>query len=159
METVEEFLAHAIQLEREAADRFGQLADSMESSGNQAVGKLFRQLADYSRLHLADAQERAGFRKLPVLAPGAFSWPDSESPESAAIWAADPMIGPDQALEIALAAETAGCEYYATVLATATDPEIIVFAREFAEEESGHVAQLQKWIAARQAGQTAPADG
>jgi len=36
LETVEEFLAHAIQLEREAADRFGQLAEAMESGGNKA---------------------------------------------------------------------------------------------------------------------------
>ena len=65
METVEEFLAHAIQLEREAADRFSQLADAMESCGNREVAKLFRQLADYSRLHLADARLRSGFRDIP----------------------------------------------------------------------------------------------
>jgi rubrerythrin len=159
MESVEEFLAHAIQLEREAADRFGQLADAMESSGNRVVAKLFRQLADYSRLHLADAQERAGFRELPKLAPEDFAWPDSESPEAAAIWGADPLIGPDEALQIALAAETAGLEYYASALHSASDPEIIAFAKEFVEEESGHVAVLKRWIAARQSGQTAPAEG
>ena len=48
METVEEFLAYAMNLEREAAERFGQLADAMESSGNRDVGKLFRQLSEYS---------------------------------------------------------------------------------------------------------------
>ncbi|MGE4431449.1 MAG: ferritin family protein [Sphingobium sp.] len=158
METVEEFLAHAIQLEREAADRFGQLAVAMETSGNRAVAKLFHQLAEYSRMHLADAQARAGFRDIPQLAPEQFDWPDSESPESAAIWAADPLIGADEALETALAAETAGLEYYASVLATATDPEIVTFAREFVDEESDHVAELKRWIAARKAGQAAPAN-
>ena len=153
MQTVEEFLAHAIQLEREAADRFGQLAIAMETSGNRAVAKLFAQLCEYSRLHLADAQARAGFRTIPKLTPDQFSWPDSESPESAAIWAADPLIGPDEALETALAAETAGLDYYASVLDTASDPEIIAFAREFVDEEAGHVAELKRWIAARKAGE------
>jgi rubrerythrin len=159
METVEEFLAHAIQLEREAADRFDQLADAMETSGNVPVARLFRQLGDYSRLHLADARERSGFRKIPDLGPGEFDWPDAESPETAAIWAADPMIGPEEALETALSAEVAGLDYYAGVLARATDPEIIAFAKEFVEEEQGHVAELKRWIKARKQGKTAPAAG
>jgi len=158
MNNVEEFLAYAIQVERDAADRFSQLADAMDSAGNRSVGKLFRQLADYSRMHLADAQERAGFRNVPKLALDEFEWPDIESPESAAIWAADPMIGTDDALETALAAELAGYEYYATVLATTTDPEIKALAEDFVAEESGHVAELQRWIAARAAGQTAPVE-
>ncbi|MDD3445986.1 MAG: ferritin family protein [Zavarzinia sp.] len=158
MQSVEEFLAHAIQLEREAAERFGLLADAMVSSGNHAVAKLFRRLADYSRLHLADARERAGFRTIPDLKPEDFVWPDAESPETAAIWAVDPLIGVDEALRTALAAEMAGHGYYAAVLASASDPEIIIFAREFAEEEAGHVAELEKWVAARKAGQATPAE-
>lgn len=154
METVEEFLAHAIQLEREAADRFAHLADAMEGGGNAEVGKLFRQLSHYSRLHLADARERSGFRDIPELKSGEFVWPDDESPESAAIWAADPLIGPDEALETALAAEMAGLNYYSDVLARATDPEIIAFAREFVDEEKAHVTELKRWIAARAQGKT-----
>jgi rubrerythrin len=67
MLTVEEFLAHAIRLEREAADRFDQLAEAMLNCGNREVGKLFRKLADYSRMHLAEARARAGFRDVPEL--------------------------------------------------------------------------------------------
>jgi hypothetical protein len=115
MESVEEFLAYAIQLEQEATLRFGQLADVMDASGNREVGKLFRRLSDYSKLHLADAIARSGFREIPAMKPGDFIWPDLESPETAAIWAADPLIGREQALEIALAAETAGYRFYKTV--------------------------------------------
>jgi len=158
MQSIEEFLAYAINLEREAADRFGQLADAMEACGNTEVGKLFRRLSEYSRLHLGDAQARAGFREIPVLKPGDFIWPDMESPETAAIWAADPFIGRDQALEIALDAETAGYNYYKSVLDSTTDPEIRALAKEFVEEESGHVAELVKWIAAHKAGKPLPVD-
>jgi rubrerythrin len=158
MQIVEEFLAYSIHLEREAATRFGQLADAMESCGNSEVGKLFRRLSDYSRLHLADAQERAGFRETPAMKAGDFVWPGLESPETAAIWAADPLIGREQAIEIALDAETAGLEYYKTIFDATDDPEIKVLAKEFAAEESGHVAELQKWIAAHKAGQALPVD-
>jgi rubrerythrin len=158
MKTVEEFLAYSIHLEQEAASRFGELADAMTSSGNKEVAKLFRRLSDYSKLHLADARARAGFRKIPEISPEEFVWPDLESPEAAAIWGADPLIGRAEALQIALAAETAGYDYYKTVLDTTDDPEIKALAREFVAEEAGHVAELKKWIAASQAGLSAPAD-
>jgi len=158
METVEEFLAYAVNLEQEAADRFGQLADAMEACGNRQVGKLFRRLSDYSRLHLADARARSGFRKILKIKPDDFVWPGMESPETAAIWAADPFIGREEALEIALDAETAGYEYYKGVFDTTSDPEIRALAKEFFEEEAGHVAELQKWVAAHKAGQPLPVD-
>lgn len=156
MQSVEEFLAHAIELEKEAALRFGQLADAMQSCGNAEVSKLFRRLAHYSQLHLNDARERAGFRDIPEMAAGDFSWPDIESPESAAIWAADPFIGREEALQVALAAESAGLAYYTEVMNTTTDPEIRAFATEFSEEEAGHVQELERWIALHQSGQALP---
>lgn len=158
MQTVEEFLAYSIHLEQEAASRFGELADAMETGGNREVGKLFRRLSDYSKLHLADARARAGFREIPEIAPDEFVWPDLESPEAAAIWGADPMISRSEALQIALSAELAGYNYYKHVHDTTDDPEIKVLAAEFVNEEAGHVAELQKWIAASQAGQAAPAN-
>ncbi len=158
MNTVEEFLAHTIQLEREAALRFGQLADAMNIAGNRTVAKLFRRLADYSLLHLSDAQARAGFRDLPDMQSGDYRWPDIESPEAAAIWAADPFIGIAQALQVALDAETAGMEFYRHVFDSTEDPEIRVLAKEFVEEESAHVAELQRWIGLHQSGVALPTE-
>jgi rubrerythrin len=158
MKNVEEFLAHTIQLESEAALRFGQLADAMTTVGNKQVGKLFRRLADYSLLHLGDAKARAGFRTLPEMTEGDYRWPDIESPEAAAIWAADPFIGIEQALQVALDAETAGLGFYADVLAHTEDPEIQVLAKEFVEEESQHVAELKRWIALHLSGQPLPTE-
>ena len=146
MQSVEEFLAYAIKLEQEAALRFGQLADAMEAAGNREVGKLFRRLATASRAHLNEARARSGFRDIPDIESNEYIWPNLESPETAAIWAADPLIGREQALEIALAAETAGLDYYKNILDTTADPEIKILAKQFIEEESGHVAALEKSI-------------
>jgi rubrerythrin len=159
MESVEEFLAHTIQLESEAALRFGQLADAMATAGNKEVGKLFRRLADYSLLHLGDAKARAGYRNLPTMDSADYRWPDIESPEAAAIWAADPFIGIAQALQVALDAETAGLHFYADVLAATLDPEIKLLAREFVDEEAEHVAELKRWIALHANGEKLPTQG
>ena len=156
MNNVEEFLAHTIRLESEAALRFGQLADAMTTAGNLAVGRLFRRLTDYSLLHLADAHERAGFRKLPAMTDGDYRWPDIESPETAAIWAADPLIGIEQALQVALDAEGAGHAFYNDVLQATQDPEIRVLAREFVDEEAQHVAELQRWLQLHRSGGKLP---
>jgi rubrerythrin len=158
MKSVEEFLAYALQLEQEAATRYDQLAEAMESCGNRDVGKLFRRLAGYSRAHLATSRARSGFRDVPAMKPSDFVWRGFESPETAAIWAADPLIGREQALEIALDAETAGLEYYKSILETTSDPEIKALAGEFVAEESDHVAELGKWMAAHKAREALPID-
>ena len=158
MKNVEEFLAHTIQLESEAALRFGQLADAMTTVGNQDVSRLFRRLADYSLLHLGDARARAGFRTLPEMKAGDYRWPDIESPEAAAIWAADPFIGIEQALQVALDAEQAGLDFYADVLENTSDPEIRLLAKEFVEEESEHVAELKRWMQLHLSGAKLPTE-
>ena len=158
MQTVENFLAHTIRLEQEAARRFEQLADAMLTHGNRETGQLFKRLAHFSRLHLAEATARAGFREVPALDAVDFDWPDIESPETAAIWAADPFIGREQALEVALEAESAGLAYYQQILNTTQDPEIRRFAQEFVAEEGQHVAELERWLGLHRAGQALPSE-
>jgi rubrerythrin len=155
-DSIESFLAHSIRLEEDAALRFGQLADAMASAGNREVGALFRRLSEFSRLHLGEARARAGFRELPGLAPDEYSWPDLESPETAAIWAADPLIGREQALEIALDAERAGLAYYTSMLEATADPEVRACAREFVAEEAQHVAELERWLDLHRRGAALP---
>lgn len=81
---------------------------------------------------------------------------DLESPETAAIWAVNRFIGRGQALDIALEAETANHAFRQKVRDTTDDPEIKVLAKEFAEEENGHVTELHTCIAAHQAGLSQP---
>jgi rubrerythrin len=149
------FLAHAIKVEQEAALRFGELADAMANAGNAEAGKLFRKLSDFSRLHLADAKARAGFRDIPVMLPEEYEWPEFESPETAAIWAIDPMIAKSEAMEVALEAEKRGYLFYKAVHDATTDPEIKALAAEFVAEEAEHVEWMHRWIAEDKAGQAA----
>lgn len=154
MEDINVFLAHAVELEREAARRYEELADSMRTDGNAAVEKFFRQMAIFSRKHLALAMERGGFRHLPVLAVEGYAWPDGISPEQFDWIGVDCMIDASNALELALDGERRGHAFYAGIASTTGDPEVRVMAQEFAAEEAEHVAELEKWIG-RYAPQTA----
>ena len=147
MKSVEEFLAHAIRLEDEAARRFEQLTSAMESYGNREVASLFRKLAHFSRLHLADARARSGFRDVPRLSAENELWGPGASPEACDDWACDPQIAPVEALSVALEGERRAYEFYRAVSSTSTDPEMRRLAQEFAEEEAEHVCDLEKWIA------------
>jgi hypothetical protein len=118
----------------------------MGAAGNRDAEKIFRKLSKFSQMHLAQARKRAGFHDIPELTPGEFEWPSFESPETAAIWAADPLIAKAEALEIALDAERAAHAFYADMLAKTTDPEVRAVATEFVEEEAEHVEWMLRWI-------------
>lgn len=151
MDTIESFLAHAIRLEEEAALRFDELAEACTTFGNAEVATFFRKMAEFSRLHLAEAKARAGFRNLPDLPRCDSLWPDGQSPESAGWDGADPFVHVGEALQIALESEKQGLAFYAQIADSTNDPEIRSMAREFVDEEAEHVAQLEVWIARHQA--------
>lgn len=148
MNDIERFLAHAITLEREAARRFEELAEAMNTEGNKELKAFFNRMGTASRKHLADAVARGGFRDVPVLAPDEFEWPDGVAPEVADWEGVDAFMDREGALQLALASERRGYAWYAAIAATTQDPEVRTMAREFAEEESEHVALLQKLISA-----------
>lgn len=152
MNDVERFLAHAIELEREAARRYEELSAAMGTEGNAELRQFFARMSHYSRRHLAEARERGGFRELPALAPDEYEWPDGTAPETAAWAGVDAMMDGAAALELALDGERRGHAYYAAIAATTTDAELRAIAGEFAAEEAQHVAELEKLIAVRSAG-------
>ncbi len=147
MEDINVFLAHAVELEREAARRYEELAESMRSDGNAEVEAFFRRMAAFSRKHLALAVARGGFRQLPALAAPEYLWPDGISPEQYDWIGVDTMMDVNNALDLALDGERRGHAFYAGIAAITRDPEVKAMAEEFAEEEAEHVAELEKWIA------------
>jgi len=151
MNKVERFLAHAIELEREAARRYEELAAAMQTDGNAELRKFFVRMAHFSRLHLADAQQRAGFRELPQLRADEYEWPEGTSPETAEWSGVDAQMDAGDALQLALASERRGHAYYAAIASTTQDQELAWLARSFADEEAQHIIELEKLIALRTA--------
>lgn len=146
--TVQMFLAHALALENEAAERYADLADSMETHNNKEVAGLFRDLSGFSRKHAEEVREVAAKygEALPHVAPWDFVWSSKEAPENAAFEGAHYLMKSYHALKLALAAEEQGNRYYASVASETKNEEVAKLAREFADEEAGHVALIQKWL-------------
>jgi hypothetical protein len=99
---------------------------------------------------------RSGFREMPVLGTGEFQWPEGLTPEAAGWQGVDDTLDVRGALEVALAGELSGFHWYAGVAKTATDPEVTRMARDFADEEQGHVSELQRWIVRQSKDEAAP---
>lgn len=146
MDDIYVFLAHAVRLETDSARRFEELAQAMETGGNREVQQFFSRMARLSRLHLAEAKARSGFRPLPDLAPDQFQWPEGVSPESARWEGVDPLMSVGDALRLALESERAGHAFYAAIAAQCSNPRVKASADEFSAEEAEHVAELERWI-------------
>lgn len=147
METVEDFLAHAVALEEDSAVRFDDMADALEVHQNHEVTELFRRMAHYSRLHLAEAQKMAEGLNLPHFKPWEYKWPDAEPPETPEMDATHYLMTPHHALVMALDSEKRGQAFYADLATHNANETIRELAAEFAEEEAEHVALLETMLA------------
>ena len=147
IESLEEFLVHAITLERESVERYEELADSMEVHNNPAVSALFHKLAHYGELHADEIEQHAAGMELQQIPPWEFKWSAPESPESGPMDEIDYMMDQRRALEFALRNEVRGRDFYALVAETSTHTEVRRLAAEFAAEEDEHVTLLEAWIA------------
>lgn len=147
MDDIHFFLAHAIRLERDSARCYEDLAAAMQTQGTAEVADFFRQMAHYSRLHLADAMARGGFHYPPDLRPEEWRWPDGVSPEAAEWAGVDAFLDVAGALKLALEGERRSHAYYSSVAATTGNPRVKAMADEFTLEEADHVAQLEVRIA------------
>lgn len=146
IESLAEFLAHAIVLERESVERYEQLADSMETHNNPEVAKLFRKLARFGEKHAHEVEQHAAGLELPQISPWEFKWSCPESPESFCFDDAHYLMNTRQALKIARHNEQEGQSFYAQVAADSADAEVRRLAAEFAAEEQEHVQLLDRWL-------------
>ena len=142
--TLPEFLAHAIAMEEEAAERYLELADMMESHRNDEVSALFRDMHRYSLKHRDSIRERVGSTELPKLKSWQYRW--RTPPEMGDEDAFDYMIEAYNALKYARANEVRAMEYYRSVTGESGDAEVKRLAGEFAAEEQEHVEALDEWL-------------
>jgi len=146
IKNLDQFLGFAVRLEEDSSIHYDELAVAMEACENEAVAKLFRDMARYSRIHLQQARERAKSIDVSAHIPPNFVWPDHATPERNALWAGDPNLTRLDALKTALQGERRGYNFYYSVWGTTKDPEIAAMANEFVKEEAEHVAILERWI-------------
>jgi rubrerythrin len=146
-----ELLLHALVIELEAKQRYQQLAEMMEQTGNTKVAKIFAKMSEIEAAHAEIIDEHVRGRRLPMLTPSQYHWRGAEAPENTDSARLFHLMTPYQAMSLALDNEKRAYEFFADVVDDSTDEGVREIAAEFAVEEEQHVAWVEEWLANEQA--------
>lgn len=145
-ESEEELLAHAHALEVDAADRFAELADTMEVHNNPEVAEFFRKMERIERIHVDNVDEMAHGKELPHIAPWDYKWEDGTSPEAMEVMDTHYLMRPYHAIEMAARHEQRAADFFAAVAEQAATEEVKQLALKLCDEEKEHVQLLKDWL-------------
>ena len=138
--SVADLLAIAYRIELDAVERYGLLADQMETHNNPELTKVFRDLSKAESIHAAEIREMAGDTDLNGRANALHSiWPKGESPEEVDLGAVHYLMTPWHALQLCLAGEKRALAFFTSIAETAKDAKVKEMAAELVEEEAEHV--------------------
>lgn len=146
IESAPELYVHAIAIEREAAERYGELAKHMSDLGNETVAALFATLGALEAEHLRTLERRTEGVAVPELQLDQYRWLDAGAPETAARELIYRFMTPRVALAIALDAEKRAQAFFEYVYRTADDPALRGLAQEMMMEEKEHVAMVERLL-------------
>jgi rubrerythrin len=143
--TVEDLFAIATAMEREAANRYGDLAGRMERQGNGPLAALFRRLEEEENGHEGGLGEWAGRRGIVPSPSFDFQWdmPETLTEQEFSEAGGDFLATPWRVLVMAVRNEERAFAFYTNVAAKAPDPDVRIYAEAMAREELDHVALLR----------------
>ena len=144
--SLEEFMAQALCMEREAVARYTEFADTLEVHNNHEVAALFRTMAQYEGKHATQIMAQMGWTTDPPPPAGGFGWPDNEGPETVPIDEVHYLMQPWHALQLALAAEQRAEIFFGQLAQAATSDEVRRAALELQDEEREHVELVRAWL-------------
>ena len=142
--TLDEFMALAVAMESEAAQRYAELADAMEMANNVEVAELFRRMANIETRHARAIM--AQMRWEDYAPPRPTPSYRGEGPETPVSDDVHYLMQPYHALELALACEERAQRFYADLARMAGDATVQSAARELEAEEREHVALVREWL-------------
>lgn len=143
--SLDDLLAIAYQIEIDAVERYQLLADQMQAHNNPELEKIFRDLARAEGIHGEEIRRLAGdfvVAKARALA----TFKHGESPEEADLGSAHYMMTPWHALQLSLAGEQRALAYFTSIAETANDPKVKAMATELVEEEAEHVNLVHRLL-------------
>jgi rubrerythrin len=144
--TLEEFMTQALAMEVEAAQRYTEFADAMETHNNREAAALFRKMADIEGRHAKQIMAEMGWTTMPAPCPGAAFWKGFEAPETAPGDEVHYLMQPYHALEVALANEQRAERFFAGLARAATTASVRNAARALQAEEREHVELVRAWM-------------
>ncbi len=144
IQTVEEFYAHALAIEREAAERYGEFALYFSDHGHDELASLCRKLASLERSHYHQLVRACAGLTLPAVDESAYHWVSGQSPEAPVRKLFYQVARPRQLLEIALAAELKARAFFVGIVRTSTVPAVRELASIMAAEEVEHIGWVRE---------------
>ena len=142
--TAPELYAHAIAIERQAAERYAELAERMQDEGRDDLGHTFAMLARAEAGHLQTLRARTDGVALPEIPATSYQWLTDDAPETPARQFLFSLMTPRDALYVALLAERRAQAFFEGVFMTCDDPALRALAREMAAEEQEHVLLIER---------------
>jgi rubrerythrin len=140
--TVEEFYAHALAIEREAAAQYAEFAEWFDDRGEPMLAGLCRNLASLERGHYDELLHACRGLTLPAIDDTQYRWLDGASPEAAARELFFRVTHPRHLLEIALAGELRARGFFVWIATEAPSRPVKELAAIMAAEEAEHV----RWV-------------
>ena len=146
--SVEEFYAHALQIEREAAARYWEFANQLLLYHENKVARIFLELAQKECEDLDSLERQAAGLRLPALASSDHRWCTPVA-DTAPLPVARCLMKPRQALEMALENQRRAKRFYERVSASVRDPSVGRLAAERALAEARHIERIERALRAR----------
>jgi rubrerythrin len=146
---IDDFQAHALAIEREAAARYREFAARMSDRDQPALAELFERLARMEQAHAAALEQRFGAAPADDataddLPASEYRWLDAGKPETAAHDWVFRLLTPHDALRIALTGEQRARDFFQRVADGTTNPELQALAQDMANEEVEHAEKLER---------------
>ena len=140
--SIDELIAIAHAMEREAGKRYRQLSQRMRIQGENDVAALFAFLAGIEDKHAnqVDARSRMVVGKAPDPADIRWELPENFDEEEASSY----LLTPYRALAIAVRNEERAFAFYSYLAAGSDDEKIQQFAEDFAKDELDHAGLLRR---------------
>ena len=142
--TLAELMAVALEMESEAAQRYAEFADAMETHNNLEVAALFRKMANIETGHVQAIMSEMGWREAPP--SRGFGAAVFEGPETPRLEDVHYLMQPYHALTIALACEERAEQFYAQLASTVDVESVREAARVLQNEEREHVELIRVWM-------------
>ena len=138
--SLEEFLAHALAIEREAAERYREFESYFADRDEPVLAGLCRNLAAFEQEHFDHLVQASRGRDLPSIDGRRYQWLGEDAIEAPSREFLYRVANARQLLELALEAEHRAAGFFRWVAATAADESVRSAAGEMAEEENQHVS-------------------
>lgn len=143
--TLDEFMAQALVMELDAAQRYNEFADMMETHNSPDVADWFRKMAVIEGKHATQIMAERGWKQIPThITTPVFE--GFEAAETAPIDDVHYLMQPWHVLQLALANEERAERFFAHLASVATVESVRKAALELQAEEREHVELVKTWM-------------